>query len=90
MGWTLPFVWAGLWTLITIPWVQADLRREKDACAKGLVQGDQAFTDYITGPLQITRLVSTTGHIVSKFPFRNTKTKSENPTSSDKEAKEQV
>ncbi|KAF2876271.1 hypothetical protein BDV95DRAFT_560343 [Massariosphaeria phaeospora] len=28
VGWTLPFAWAGLWTAITIPWVQRSLRQE--------------------------------------------------------------
>ncbi|KAI5303180.1 hypothetical protein KEM56_007826 [Ascosphaera pollenicola] len=31
VGWGLPFVWAALWTCITIPWVQWHLRREKAA-----------------------------------------------------------
>lgn len=30
IGWTVPFIWAGIWTWITIPWVQRDLRREKE------------------------------------------------------------
>ncbi|KAF2178481.1 hypothetical protein K469DRAFT_695290 [Zopfia rhizophila CBS 207.26] len=28
VGWTVPFIWAGLWTAITIPWVQKCLRDE--------------------------------------------------------------
>lgn len=30
VGWTVPFLWAGLWTAITIPWVQRELKREHD------------------------------------------------------------
>lgn len=30
VGWTLPFLWAGVWTAITIPWVQRDLKKEYD------------------------------------------------------------
>ncbi|KAF2280976.1 uncharacterized protein EI97DRAFT_429071 [Westerdykella ornata] len=30
VGWTLPFLWAGVWTAITIPWVQKELRREHE------------------------------------------------------------
>jgi len=28
VGWVLPFLWAGIWAAITIPWVQRDLKRE--------------------------------------------------------------
>ncbi|CAI6341609.1 unnamed protein product [Periconia digitata] len=28
VGWTLPFLWAGVWTAITIPWVQRSLAHE--------------------------------------------------------------
>ncbi|KAL6706918.1 hypothetical protein ACN47E_005061 [Coniothyrium glycines] len=28
VGWILPFLWAGIWTAITIPWVQRDLKKE--------------------------------------------------------------
>jgi hypothetical protein len=30
VGWTLPFLWAGVWTAITIPWVQKSLKYEYD------------------------------------------------------------
>lgn len=28
VGWVLPFLWAGIWTSITIPWVQRELKKE--------------------------------------------------------------
>ncbi|KAF2790920.1 hypothetical protein K505DRAFT_327242 [Melanomma pulvis-pyrius CBS 109.77] len=28
VGWTVPFIWAGVWTAITIPWVQRSLKHE--------------------------------------------------------------
>jgi hypothetical protein len=28
VGWVLPFLWAGVWASITIPWVQRDLKKE--------------------------------------------------------------
>ncbi|ORY11254.1 hypothetical protein BCR34DRAFT_449818, partial [Clohesyomyces aquaticus] len=28
VGWTVPFLWAGIWTAITIPWVQRSLKAE--------------------------------------------------------------
>lgn len=28
VGWILPFLWAGVWTAITIPWVQRELTKE--------------------------------------------------------------
>lgn len=28
LGWILPFLWAGVWTAITIPWVQRELTKE--------------------------------------------------------------
>ena len=28
VGWVLPFLWAGVWTAITIPWVQHSLAHE--------------------------------------------------------------
>lgn len=29
LGWAVPFIWAGIWTLITIPWVQRALDKEE-------------------------------------------------------------
>ncbi|KAK4985815.1 hypothetical protein LTR50_005722 [Elasticomyces elasticus] len=29
VGWTVPFIWAGMWTLITIMWVQRGVREEQ-------------------------------------------------------------
>ncbi|KAI9814761.1 MAG: hypothetical protein M1827_003027 [Pycnora praestabilis] len=31
IGWTVPFIWAGIWTAITIKFVQSSLRKEKAA-----------------------------------------------------------
>jgi hypothetical protein len=28
VGWVLPFLWAGVWTALTIPWVQRELKKE--------------------------------------------------------------
>jgi hypothetical protein len=28
VGWVMPFLWAGIWAAITIPWVQRDLTKE--------------------------------------------------------------
>lgn len=69
LGWTLPLVWAGLWTLITIPWVQADLRREKEAWEEHFTQSSQPYTDDITGPTPITRWISASDRLVSMVPF---------------------
>jgi hypothetical protein len=30
VGWVLPFLWAGVWTAITIPWVQRSLKTEHE------------------------------------------------------------
>ncbi|KAA8648197.1 hypothetical protein EYZ11_000526 [Aspergillus tanneri] len=56
LGWSLPFVWAGIWTLITIPWVQSDLRREKQAWQENRGQGGIPYTDDISAPSDQTRL----------------------------------
>lgn len=29
VGWALPFIWAGVWTAITFPWVKSSLRKEE-------------------------------------------------------------
>ncbi|KAJ6126370.1 hypothetical protein N7523_001982 [Penicillium sp. IBT 18751x] len=50
LGWSLPFAWASIWTLITIPWVQSDLRREKLTWEETRGQGGIPFTDDITAP----------------------------------------
>lgn len=39
-GWTVPFVWAGVWFLITIPWVQCLLEKEQRRWATGLAELD--------------------------------------------------
>jgi hypothetical protein len=28
LGWGVPFVWIGIWTVITIPWVRHDMHKE--------------------------------------------------------------
>ncbi|KAI9369328.1 hypothetical protein BJX61DRAFT_536518 [Aspergillus egyptiacus] len=58
IGWCVPFVWAGLWTLITIPWVQSDLRREKALWRTNGQQGGEPFTDDRTAPTARTRIES--------------------------------
>lgn len=69
LGWTLPFAWAGVWTLITIPWVQSDLRREKKAWAENRGQGGIHWVDDITAPTARTRFESVQGAIPSLFPW---------------------
>lgn len=63
LGWTLPFAWAIIWTLITIPWVQSDLRREKEAWAENRGQGGIPWTDDIAAPTARTRFESVQGHL---------------------------
>jgi hypothetical protein len=49
LGWSLPFAWATVWTLITFPWVQAELRREKETWDRVRhFGGGEPFTDDIT------------------------------------------
>ncbi|KAH8598335.1 hypothetical protein B0O99DRAFT_59435 [Bisporella sp. PMI_857] len=31
IGWGVPFLWAGIWAAITVPWVQSVMRKEKNA-----------------------------------------------------------
>ncbi|KAL4931984.1 uncharacterized protein BDV17DRAFT_301537 [Aspergillus undulatus] len=66
IGWCAPFVWAGLWTLITIPWVQSDLRREKEAWRTNGPQGGEAYADDINAPTARTRIESL--HFPRFFP----------------------
>jgi hypothetical protein len=66
IGWCVPFVWAGLWTLITIPWVQSDLRREKEAWRANGPQGGEPYVDDINAPTARTRLESL--HLPRFFP----------------------
>ncbi|KAF4763480.1 hypothetical protein HAV15_001889 [Penicillium sp. str.  len=63
LGWTLPFVWAIIWTLITIPWVQSDLRREKKAWAENRGQGGIQWVDDISAPTARTRFASVQANI---------------------------
>ncbi|KAK2807997.1 hypothetical protein FQN50_005079 [Emmonsiellopsis sp. PD_5] len=69
IGWTLPFVWAGVWTLITIPWVQADLRREKAAWVQNARLDTEPYADTINGMVPTTRFLSTSGRLLSLLPF---------------------
>ncbi|KKK16691.1 hypothetical protein P175DRAFT_0540939 [Aspergillus ochraceoroseus IBT 24754] len=66
LGWSLPFVWAGLWTLITIPWVKSDLRREQELWHESQGQGGVPYTDDINAPSAKTRLESI--HLPHFFP----------------------
>ncbi|KAL4738608.1 hypothetical protein BDV11DRAFT_131322 [Aspergillus similis] len=68
IGWSVPFVWAALWTLITIPWVQSDLRREKEAWRTNGAQGGEPYADDINAPSARTRLESL--HFPRFFPQR--------------------
>ncbi|PGH03658.1 hypothetical protein GX51_03922 [Blastomyces parvus] len=70
IGWSLPILWAGIWTLITIPWVQADLRKEKAAWAENTTLDTEPYTDNILGPKPRTRLLSTSGRLLSMRPFQ--------------------
>ncbi|KAI5282481.1 hypothetical protein KEM54_002712 [Ascosphaera aggregata] len=52
VGWSLPFVWAAIWTAITIPWVQWFLRREKKAWSQLTAEnrdvlGSQPYQDTV-------------------------------------------
>lgn len=38
LGWTVPFVWAGVWFLITILWVQRLLKKEQRLWATDMVE----------------------------------------------------
>lgn len=69
LGWTLPFVWAAVWTCITIPWVQSDLRREKEAWREGRVQGGVPFTDDIAAPTARTRFRSVQENLPHLLPW---------------------
>ncbi|KAL4939931.1 hypothetical protein BDV06DRAFT_230732 [Aspergillus oleicola] len=68
VGWGAPFVWAILWALITIPWVQSDLRREKEAWRTSGPQGGEAYADDINAPTARTRIESL--HFPRFFPQR--------------------
>lgn len=63
MGWSLPFAWAIVWTLITIPWVQSDLRREKKAWAENRGQGGIPWVDDIDAPTARTRFASVQANV---------------------------
>lgn len=69
LGWTLPFAWAFVWTCITIPWVQSDLRREKKAWREGRVQGGVPFYDDVTAPTARTRFRSVQENLPHLLPW---------------------
>ncbi|KAF9892499.1 hypothetical protein FE257_001608 [Aspergillus nanangensis] len=69
LGWTLPFAWAALWAVITIPWVQSDLRREKKAWQENRGQGGIRYTDDITAPADRTRLESVHARLPNFLPW---------------------
>ncbi|KAJ5200536.1 hypothetical protein N7491_008657 [Penicillium cf. griseofulvum] len=79
LGWTLPFAWALVWTLITIPWVQSDLRREKKAWAENRGQGGIPWVDDISAPTARTRFESIQANV---WPWTRDK-QSPSSTSSD-------
>lgn len=85
LGWTLPLVWAGVWTLITIPWVQSDLRREKKAWEEQRGQGGvPSYTDEVGAPTARTRLESMQSNLPSFLPWvRKPEKASQPPTPSD-------
>ncbi|KAJ5760667.1 hypothetical protein N7520_007823 [Penicillium odoratum] len=64
LGWSLPFAWALVWTAITIPWVQSDLRREKKAWAENRGQGGIPWVDDIDAPTARTRFASVQDRII--------------------------
>jgi len=37
-GWGVPPIWAGIWALITLQWVQVSLRREREAWSKSEIR----------------------------------------------------
>ncbi|PGH35973.1 hypothetical protein GX50_01143 [[Emmonsia] crescens] len=80
IGWSLPILWAGIWTLITIIWVQADLRKEKAAWAENVILDTEPYTDNIMGPKPKTRLLSTSGRLFSMRPFQKPGSKNTNET----------
>ncbi|KAJ5948665.1 hypothetical protein N7454_001972 [Penicillium verhagenii] len=69
LGWSLPFAWALIWTAITIPWVQSDLRREKKAWAENRGQGGIPWTDDITAPTARTRFASVQDRLPNLLPW---------------------
>ncbi|KAF7716173.1 Uncharacterized protein PECH_005450 [Penicillium ucsense] len=73
LGWSLPFAWAGIWTLITIPWVQSDLRREKEAWAQNVGQGGEPCVDQVRAPAARTRFTSVQEAIPSILPWSRNK-----------------
>lgn len=60
----MPFAWAALWTLITIPWVQADLRREKKWWSLNRAQVGITYTDDLNAPIPRTRFESVQHHVM--------------------------
>ena len=54
-----------MWTLVTIPWVQADLHREKEWWIHNHEQVGITYTDDITAPIPRTRLESVQRNIMS-------------------------
>ncbi|KAJ5782527.1 hypothetical protein N7457_004301 [Penicillium paradoxum] len=80
LGWSLPFGWAIIWTLITIPWVQSDLRREKKAWAENRGQGGIPWVDDISAPTARTRFASVQANV---WPWTRDKQQSAPSTSSE-------
>jgi hypothetical protein len=55
--------------LITIPWVQSDLRREKQAWAENRGQGGIRYVDDITAPTARTRFASVQEALPNLLPW---------------------
>jgi hypothetical protein len=55
--------------LITIPWVQSDLRREKKAWAENRGQGGIRYVDDITAPTARTRFASVQEALPNLLPW---------------------
>ncbi|KAJ5239266.1 hypothetical protein N7468_003885 [Penicillium chermesinum] len=83
LGWALPFAWAAVWTLITIPWVQSDLRREKENWSQNRDQGGIPWVDDIDAPTTRTRLESVHDRIPSLFPWNREKKSAPSTPSAD-------
>ncbi|KAL2011261.1 hypothetical protein VTN00DRAFT_3979 [Thermoascus crustaceus] len=93
LGWALPFGWAGVWTLITFPWVKSDLRREKKAWIENRGPGEHGgipWTDDITAPTPRTRLESVQEHLPHLLPFFREKHLTSPASSSDTNNNEPV
>jgi len=56
LGWAVPFIWAGIWAAITLPWVRAMMAKERksweeDSTIAGEMRKDSAPGADAPGPL---------------------------------------